>query len=198
MSVTTAYVSDLPLEWTSPVLTSRSPVEPGVVLWDLDLVLLPSRRLDREAHRVAFARVVGKRPVHEPPMLDQTDPLYAVELLCQNGFARIGARRTLPVYLPALTTAYRALAKRRPWLLPRPCPDAFARLRRSATVPGAFITTKLRPNALLTLSATGLDQYLDPSAGAFGSDHVDRAKLAEIALARAERKYGVERVGAVL
>ncbi|MGC7095443.1 HAD family hydrolase [Amycolatopsis lurida] len=191
MSVTTAYVSDLPLEWTSPVLTSREPgPDAGVVVWDLDLVLLPSRRLDREAHRVAFARVTGKRPVHEPPMLDQTDPLFAVDLLCQNGFARIGARRSLPTYLPALTAAYRALAKRRPWLLPRPCPDAFARLRRSAPQ-RAFITTKLRPSAVLTLAATGLDRYLDPAVGAFGSDHVNRSKLTEIALARAERAYGL-------
>ena len=190
MSVTTAYVSDLPLEWTSPVLTARES-GPELALWDLDLVLLPSRRLDREAHRVAFARVTGRRPVHEPPMLDQTDPLFAVDLLCQNGFARIGARRLLPEYLPALATAYRALAKRRPWLLPRPCPDAFARLRRSTPLPGAFITTKLRPSAILTLAATGLDRYLDPAAGAYGSDHVNRAKLAEIARARAERAHGL-------
>ncbi|AXB47639.1 hypothetical protein [Amycolatopsis albispora] len=188
MPVTT--VSDLPLEWTSPVLTSRDPgAGSGVVVWDLDLVLLPSRRLDREAHRVAFARVTGKRPVHEPPMLDQTDPLFAVELLCHNGYALIQARRTLPVYLPALATAYRALAKRRPWLLPRPCEDAFARLRRSAPVPGvvqAFVTAKLRPSAVLTLAATGLDRYLDPAAGAYGSDHANRAKLTGIALARGD------------
>lgn len=192
MSVTT-YPTDLPLELVVPAIGHLPDQDGlGLVLWDLDLVLLPSRRLDREAQRVAFARVTGRRPVREPPMLDQPDPMYAVELMCHNGFALIGARRTLPVYLPALARAYRALAEKRPWLLPRPCAGSVARLRRG--VPGSdvvksVVSAKIRPNARLTLAATGLDRYLDAEVGAFGSDHVDRARLVGIAVDRARRKY---------
>ncbi|GAA2017362.1 hypothetical protein GCM10009799_51740 [Nocardiopsis rhodophaea] len=188
------YARDAPpIDW---FMRPSAPAESGahsLVLWDLDSVLLHARRLDREAHRVAFAELTGARPRHEPLLSDQSDPRFAVALLRCNGSTEGRARLMLPLYLPALVTAYRTLVRRRPWLLPQRCERSFARMRRNASVPGvvqSFVSARLRPNALLALKAVGLDRYLDPRVAAFGSDHVDMDGIATTAVRRAEYAHG--------
>lgn len=188
------YARDAPpIDW---FMRTPAPVESGalsLVLWDLDSVLLYAHRLDREAHRVAFAELSGARPRHEPLLSDRSDPRFAVALLRCNGFTEERARLMLPIYLPALVAAYRTLAHRRPWLLPQRCERSFARIRRNASVPGvvqSFVSVRLRPNALLVLKAVGLDHYLDPEVAAFGSDHVDVDRIVMTAVRRAEHEHG--------
>lgn len=182
-----------PIDWFMRTFAPAESDALSLVLWDLDSVLLHARRLDREAHRVAFAELLGTRPRHEPLLSDQSDPRFAVALLSCNGISEGRARLMLPVYLPALITAYRTLARRRPWLLPQRCESSFARIRRNASVPGvvqSFVSARLRSNALLALQTAGLDRYLDPNVAAFGSDHVDMDRIVATAVRRAEHQHG--------
>lgn len=188
------YARDAPpIDWFMRTDAPSGSGALSLVLWDLDSILLHARRLDLEAHRVAFAELSGARPRYEPLLSDQSDPRFGVALLRCNGFTEGHARRMLPVYLPALVTAYRTLAHRRPWLLPQRCERSFARIRRNASVAGvvqSFVSVRLRPSALLVLKAVGLDRYLDPKVAAFGSDHVDMDRIVTTAVRRAEHEHG--------
>ena len=62
----------------------------------------------------------------------------------------------------------------------------------------SLLTGNIQPNAVLKVSAFGLDRWLDFEVGAYGSDpHEERSDLVAVARERAAAKYG-EPTGAVL
>ena len=62
----------------------------------------------------------------------------------------------------------------------------------------SLLTGNIQPNAVVKVSAFGLDRWLDFEVGAYGSDpHEERSDLVAVARARAAAKYG-EPTGAVL
>jgi hypothetical protein len=188
--------TDLPLEWTLPVRGAAAGAG-RLVIWDLHAVhatVRSWRAVESAAHDAAFTATVGRRPAHRVYQGALADPLVALDMLLVNGVGRTHAVALLPVYLPALATAFHRL-----W------PSGFrrnhpttARLRaaaaRLAAAPGttqSFVAPELRAVLRTKLTATGLADLLDPELGACGSDHVDRAARLDIAVARAGARHGV-------
>ncbi len=55
-----------------------------------------------------------------------------------------------------------------------------------------LVTGNVAPNAVLKVAAFGLDQWLDLSVGAYGSDDADRNRLVPIAVTRVASARGVQ------
>ena len=70
--------------------------------------------------------------------------------------------------------------------------ELLPRLARTAGVRQSVLTGNIAPNAVVKLSAFGLDQWLDLEVGAFGSDDADRNQLVPVALERVRRLRGDE------
>ena len=67
-----------------------------------------------------------------------------------------------------------------------------ARLAADPRVVSTLLTGNIAPNALVKVAAFGLDQWLDLSLGAYGSDEADRNLLVPVALRRLAAERGVD------
>jgi phosphoglycolate phosphatase-like HAD superfamily hydrolase len=77
----------------------------------------------------------------------------------------------------------------------RVCPgtaDVLARVADDPRVVSTLLTGNIEPNALVKVAAFGLDRWLDPTVGAYGSDASDRNLLVPIALRRLSHRRGVD------
>jgi phosphoglycolate phosphatase-like HAD superfamily hydrolase len=66
-----------------------------------------------------------------------------------------------------------------------------ARLAGTDGILQSVLTGNIAPNALVKLSAFGLEAHLDLEIGAYGSDHADRRRLVPVALERARNMRGL-------
>jgi phosphoglycolate phosphatase-like HAD superfamily hydrolase len=69
--------------------------------------------------------------------------------------------------------------------------DVLARLAEDPRVVSTLLTGNIEPNALVKVAAFGLDRWLDPTVGAYGSDATDRNLLVPVALRRLSARRGV-------
>ncbi|MQA88515.1 MAG: HAD hydrolase-like protein [Streptosporangiales bacterium] len=161
-----------------------------LVLWDVDKTLIDIGPVSDEIYREVFESVMGRPLVHVVTRAGRTDPEIAVDTLTRHGIADPGSY--LDRVAETLTDAVRtraAVIRRRG----RALPGAEAALEAVAKVPGvvqSVLTGNVRDNAVAKLAMFGLDRYVDFSVGAYGSDNPVRAKLVDIARARATAKYG--------
>ncbi|MFD9483374.1 HAD family hydrolase [Streptomyces sp. NPDC059991] len=164
-----------------------------LVLWDIDRTLLYVGDIDRQVYRETFAAVVG-RPAQLLPARGTgvTMPLAIRGLLLDNGVSvdqvpELAAR--MVNLLPERLSAHTEDLRKHGVLMP----GAIAALRAVDTQPGyvpSVVTGNLKPNALLKLSAFGLEGLLDTDIGGFSSDDHHRPALVEIAQKRAQAKHG--------
>src|SRR5918997_1121879 len=77
-------------------------------------------------------------------------------------------------------------------------PEVLEALHRRDDVINSLLTGNIQANAVVKVSAFGLERWLDFDVGAYGSDpHEERSDLVAVARERAAAKYG-EPTGAVL
>src|SRR5918997_2402798 len=77
-------------------------------------------------------------------------------------------------------------------------PEVLEALHRRDDVINSLLTGNIQANAVVKVSAFGLERWLDFEVGAYGSDpHEERSDLVAVARERAAAKYG-ETTGAVL
>ncbi len=163
-----------------------------LVLWDVDGTLVRTAGHGRVAFEEAFQTVVGRVP--EPvDYAGRTDKQIALIMLAgeDQHLARVleeleGALELRKEALRAEGWAYDGV------------PEVLEALHGRDDVIQSLLTGNIKANAVIKVSAFGLDRWLDLDVGAYGSDpHEERSDLVAVARERAAAKYG-EPTGAVL
>jgi len=194
--------SRYPGKWQGPrhagTLTRPVPHPPDdsairLALWDIDGTLLHATgRLAVDAYNRALRatyRLVGE--VARISTAGKTDRQIALETLALHAISEDQAQALLETF----GTAYAAdLAKSRTELAAQleVLPGVQDVLRRldSLGVRQSLLTGNLEPVARMKLSCAGLEEFLLPDVGAFGSDHHDRNQLVPIALEKLRATTG--------
>jgi phosphoglycolate phosphatase len=180
-------------------------------LWNIDLTLVDVARVSRDAYAEAFLRVTGRRLVALPQLAGASDSEIFFESLALNE-ASPGASSVwtpgndtrdvvwqptdgelLERYSAELATAFGArseLLAERGRLLPGAL-EALVALSRLPGVIQSVVTGTIKQNAGLKLRAFGLDRYLDPDIGGFGSDVYPKGTQIMRSLDLAKEKYRV-------
>jgi phosphoglycolate phosphatase len=156
-----------------------------LLLFDIDGTLVRAGEVDR-----AVNMVLGHSPPGQVRMSGKTDPQIVREYLALAGLTRDDL---VPLVLKQLE---RELAEATGELAAggRPCPGApelLATLSSDRRLHLSVLTGNIEPNAVVKLSAFGLERWLDLEVGAYGSDSEDRRKLVPIALRRLGALRGV-------
>ncbi len=167
------------------------PAEPSrLVLWDIDGTLIDSGGVGALVFDQAIELVLGVPPGPRPKMGGKTDPQIVREYLAV--VAPGAGDEHLPAVLGHLS---RLLGEAQDQVtesghvMPG-VPEALARLAGDPRFVQTVLTGNLVANAGVKLAAFGLDQWLDLSLGAFGSDDADRLRLVPIALDRVAERRG--------
>jgi phosphoglycolate phosphatase len=153
-----------------------------LVLWDIDGTLVRTAGHGRYAFEEAFRAVAGR-----------TDRQIALTMLA-------GEQDHLPRVLEELAGALelRKEAMRAEGYAYPGVPEVLGALHRRDDVINSLLTGNIQANAVVKVSAFGLERWLDFDVGAYGSDpHEERSELVAVARERAAAKYG-EPTGAVL
>jgi phosphoglycolate phosphatase len=160
-----------------------------LVLWDVDHTLMETRGVGVELFRSAFGQATGRELTHSAEVTGRTEPAIFRETVELHHIPYSAA--LFNRYAKLLAADYEAhaaeLASRG-----RPLPgahDAIAALGRTGGIVQSVLTGNLRPVAETKLRVFGLDAGLDLDAGAYGSDHDERACLVPIARRRAADRY---------
>jgi phosphoglycolate phosphatase len=163
-----------------------------LVLWDIDGTLVYSAGHGRRAFQEAFEAVVGRTP--EPvEFAGRTDHQIALSMLGEEQHQLSRVLEELAGALEARKEAMRADGYAYPGVA-----AVLEALDARDDVVQSLLTGNIRSNAVVKLSAFGLERWLDFDVGAYGSDpHEERSDLVAVARERAAAKYG-EPTGAVL
>jgi phosphoglycolate phosphatase-like HAD superfamily hydrolase len=163
-----------------------------LVLWDVDGTLVRTAGHGRFAFEDAFRAVVGRDP--EPvDYAGRTDRQIVQTML---GGRPGDMPRILEELAGALELRKEAMAAEG-YAYPG-VPEVLEALHRRDDVINSLLTGNIQANAVVKVSAFGLEPWLDFEVGAYGSDpHEERSDLVAVARERAAAKYG-EPTGAVL
>ena len=161
-----------------------------LVLFDIDGTLLHAGEAPRRALEEALEAVygtAGPAPTHD--FSGKTDPQIVLEVLELAGVPRGEAEARLPqalaAYVARLEDHLRDDPKAR--LLPG-IAELVPQLARDPRAALGLLTGNMVRGARIKLSRFGLWEHFP--LGAFGSDHVERNRLAAVALARAQAWWG--------
>ena len=168
-------------------------------MWNIDLTLIDVARVSRDAYAEAFMRATGRRLVALPQLAGASDSEIFFESLALNeGMPGEGQPQPAEVDLLASynTELAAAFGARRDLLAEqgRMLPGAADALQAIAGLPGVIqtvLTGTIKQNAACKLRAFGLDGYLDPDVGGFGSDVYPKGTQILRSLDRANEKYQV-------
>ena len=163
-----------------------------LVLWDIDGTLVRTAGHGRYAFEEAFRAVVGRDP--EPvDYAGRTDKQIVQTML---GDRPGDTPRILEELAGALELRKEAMAAEG-YAYPG-VPEVLKALHGRDDVINSLLTGNIQANAVVKVSAFGLERWLDFDVGAYGSDpHERRSDLVAVARRRAAEKYG-EPTGAVL
>jgi phosphoglycolate phosphatase len=164
-----------------------------LLLWDVDGTLVRAGDLGAAVFDVALEAVLGVRPDVRVRMSGKTDPQIVREYLVALGLPEIDATveavlRGVEGHLAAAAAAGELITGG------TACPgtgEVLRRLASDARLVSTLLTGNIAPNALVKVAAFGLDQWLDLSLGAYGSDEEDRNLLVPVALRRLATGRGV-------
>jgi phosphoglycolate phosphatase-like HAD superfamily hydrolase len=167
-------------------------VRPLLVLWDIDHTLIENHGVNKETYAQAFELLTGRRAEYPAETEGRTEPEIMRNMLFRHGIEptadHIGR---MPEALETATSAKAATLRNRGHELPG-ARDTLAKLQAAPGIIQSVLSGNIRPNALIKLSAFGLDAYLDFEVGGYGSDDDVRANLVGISRDRASAKYGVK------
>lgn len=168
-------------------------------MWNIDLTLVDVARVSRDAYAEAFMRATGRRLVALPQLAGASDSEIFFQSLALNEPMPGDDRRQpadsdlLATYNTELAAAFGA---RRDLLAEqgRVLPGAAEALTAIARLPGVIqtvLTGTIKQNAACKLRAFGLERYLDPDIGGFGSDVYPKGTQILRSLDLANEKYRV-------
>lgn len=161
-----------------------------LILWDVDGTLLHTQGIAGEEMRAAMSQVFG-------PLAQRERTFYSGKTdwqIIHDTFPHLPPSVIEENMAVFVETYAERLNQRRHDLFTRSrtFPGVMAVLARlqERGVVQAPLTGNIAPVAHLKLDVLGLLDYLDPNAGAYGSDHHERPKLVPIAAQRASGRYG--------
>jgi phosphoglycolate phosphatase-like HAD superfamily hydrolase len=164
-----------------------------LILWDVDGTLLRAGDIGAAVFDDAVEAVVGRRPPERIRMSGKTDPLIVREYLAMMGVEETPGLMDgiLDELVAGLARASEAGALHAGGSA---CPGVTEVLDGLADAEGvvqSLLTGNMYANAVVKVSAYGLDKWLDLGLGAYGSDSEDRNRLVPVALQRLEQARGV-------
>jgi len=168
-------------------------------LWNIDLTLVDVARVSRDAYAEAFMRATGRRLVALPQMAGASDSEIFFESLALNegmpgdDQGQPADNELLARYSTELAAAFgarRDLLAEQGRVLPGAA-EALAAIAKLPAVIQTVLTGTIRQNAACKLRAFGLDQYVDPDIGGFGSDVYPKGTQIIRSLDLANEKYGL-------
>ena len=163
-----------------------------LVLWDVDGTLVRTAGHGRFAFEEAFRAVIGREP--EPVDYAGRTDRQIVQAMLGGGPGDMP--RILEELASALEVRKEAMAVEG-YAYPG-VPEVLEELHRREDVINSLLTGNIQANAVVKVSAFGLERWLDFDVGAYGSDpHEERSDLVAVARERAAAKYS-EPTGAVL
>jgi len=162
-----------------------------LVLFDIDGTLLSAGGAAARAFRRALVEVFGTAgPVEGHSFAGKTDPQIAGELLSAAGLGRSQIEAGLPSLWDAYLRELPDELSATPITVHPGVVDLLERLQRwDGRVATGLLTGNLEPGARLKLDTAGIG-FGRFALGAYGSDHAERSRLPEVAVRRAERKFG--------
>jgi phosphoglycolate phosphatase-like HAD superfamily hydrolase len=163
-----------------------------VLLWDVDGTLVKTGDVGAAVFDMALEQVLGVRPEARVRMSGKTDPQIVRDYLSDMGVEQTpelieAVLRGIEAELVAAAASGNLAAGG------APCPGVaaiLAELAGNPTVLSTLVTGNIYPNALVKVAAFGLEQWLDLSVGAYGSDKHDRNLLVPVAMARVAEQTG--------
>lgn len=161
---------------------------PRLVLWDIDHTLIENSGVSKEIYSTAFEILTGRVPRHAARTNGRTDLAIMEAMLVENGISDVEWVDTADALQRAGAVHRAALAARGAVL-----PGVVALITALAAGPQVVqtvVTGNIRANAEVKLGALGLGDHFDLDVGGYGSDHMERYRLVEIARQRAAAKYG--------
>lgn len=162
-----------------------------LVLWNVDNTLVDVAQVTRVASAEAFEKVTGRPLVRLASTAGRTESEFFFESLALNDVEWDDA--LLPAYTEALATAFHAhqdMLRDHGHALPG-AREALEAVAGSRGTVQTVLTGSIRPNAVLKLTAYGLDRHLDFDIGGYGSEVYPRATLLQVARGRAGEAHGV-------
>jgi phosphoglycolate phosphatase len=171
-------------------VASEHPVK-RVVLFDIDGTLVNAGPLGAEVFNRAIESVVGELPSERVLMSGKTDPLIVREYL---ELMKLDAHSHVPRVLAQLERELAAVATelaRTGHALPG-TRELLRELSGDPRIHLSVLTGNIAPNAVVKLSAFGLDRWLDLETGGYGSDSEVRPELVTVALGRLASLRGVK------
>lgn len=166
-------------------------------MWNIDLTLIDVARVSRDAYAEAFMRATGRRLVALPQLAGASDSEIFFQSLALNE-ATPGDDQRQPAdnellarYSTELAAAFgarRDLLSQQGRVLPGAA-EALAAIARLPGVIQTVLTGTIKQNAACKLRAFGLDRYLDPDIGGFGSDVYPKGTQIIRSLDLANEKY---------
>ncbi|HWE57075.1 MAG TPA: HAD family hydrolase, partial [Acidimicrobiales bacterium] len=164
-----------------------------LILWDVDGTLLRAGDIGAAVFDDAVEAVLGRRPPERIRMSGKTDPLIVSEYLDMLGIERRPelVERVLADLEAGLARASAAGVLQAEGAACGGVPELLAELDAAEGVVQSLLTGNVYANAVVKVTAYGLDKWLDLEIGAYGSDSMDRNQLVPIALERVERLRGM-------
>ena len=163
-----------------------------LILWDVDGTLLRAGDIGAAVFDDSVEAVLGRRPPERVRMSGKTDPLIVREYLVMMGVEE--TPELVDAILDRLVTALAAAAEAGILGEGSACPgvtDVLDMLASAEGVVQTLLTGNLYANAVVKVSAYGLDKWLDLDIGAYGSDSDDRNRLVPVALHRLQQARGL-------
>jgi phosphoglycolate phosphatase-like HAD superfamily hydrolase len=163
-----------------------------LVLWDVDGTLIHTRGIGGAVFDRALARVLGSPPASRLRLSGKTDPQIVREYLELMAVDELDHHAPLVLQaVEAEVAAAASLLAETGETLPG-VPEVLERLAACEGVGQTLLTGNTAANAVVKVSAFGLERWLDLEIGAYGSDDADRRRLVPVAVERARRMRGLE------
>jgi phosphoglycolate phosphatase len=167
----------------------EQPMPSVLVLWDIDHTLIETRGIGSQVYAEAFRAVTGRTLDTMPPLSGRTEPVIFSEALKLHGITSTGDLFSRFADAQARGYAEHASQLREQGRALPGAAEAVRDLAQHEDVLQSVLTGNTRSSAETKLRVFGLDQYIDLSVGAYGTDADVRADLVAIARQRADVAY---------